>query len=293
MGQCVGATLFQVLATVWSLLLARYSGQDDVVFATAADLRQRPELEAVVGYCLTPLVMRIDLSGDLPFTDLVVRVRNELLDGLDHLVPFERLVRELVPGGASNANPIYQTMIVLEPLASMPDPSWSIHQMESEIGSAVGSTKLDLELELDERPEGHITGRLIYDRDLFEPTTATRMAEHWRHLVNAVVADPTLALSSIPSLTPAQAHRQLVEWNATATHRPSGAVHHLVEARSDRQPNGTGPHGRRVGHQLCRAELPIPMRGGTGCDPSTWDRAMWWHSARSPPSNWSSASSEY
>jgi amino acid adenylation domain-containing protein len=237
LGQCVGATLFQVLATVWSLLLGRYSGQDDVVFATAADLRQRPELEAVVGYCLTPLVLRIDLSGDPAFTDLVLRARNELLDGLDHLVPFERLVRELVPGGASSANPVYQTMIVLEPLATMPDPSWSIHQMESEIGSAVGSTKLDLELELDERPEGHITGRLIYDRDLFEPTTATRMAEHWRHLVNAVVAEPTLALSSIHTLTPADEHRQLVEWNATTTtNRPSGGVHHLVEARSDHSP---------------------------------------------------------
>ena len=236
LGQRVGATLFQVLATVWSMLLGRYSGQDDVVFAIAADLRQRPELEAVVGYCLTPVVLRIDLSGDLPFTDLVIRARNELLDGLDHLVPFERLVRELVPGGASNANPIYQTMIVLEPLASMPDPSWSIHQMESEIGSAVGSTKLDLELELDERPEGHITGRLIYDRDLFEPTTATRMADHWRHLLDTVVADPTLTLSSITTLTPTEAHRQLIEWNATATTRPSGGVHHLVEARSDRNP---------------------------------------------------------
>jgi amino acid adenylation domain-containing protein len=236
LGQSVGATLFQVLATLWSLLLGRYSGQDEVVFATAADLRQRPELESVVGFCLTPLVLRIDLSGDLPFTDLVVRVRNELLDGLDHLVPFERLVRELVPDGASNANPIYQTMLVLEPPALVSDPSWSIHQMESKIGSAVGSAKLDLELELDERPEGHIAGRLIYDRDLFENTTATRMAEHWQHLVNAVVADPTLPVSRIPTLTPAEAHRQLVEWNATATERPGGAVHQLVEARSDRSP---------------------------------------------------------
>jgi amino acid adenylation domain-containing protein len=253
LGQSVGATLFQVLATVWSLLLGRYSGQDNVVFATAADLRQRPELESVVGYCVTPLVLRIDLSGDLPFTDLVVRVRNELLDGLDHLVPFERLVRELLPGGASNANPIYQTMLVLEPLALAPDPSWSIHLMESEIGSAVGSAKLDLELELDERPEGHIAGQLIYDRDLFENTTASRMAEDWQHLVNTVAADPTLPVSRIPTLTPAEAHRQLVEWNATATNRPSGLVHHLVEARSDRSP--AAPALSAGGSVICYSEL--------------------------------------
>ena len=59
-GQSVGATLFQVLATTWAVLLGRYSGQDDVVFSTATDLRQRPEFETVVGYSLTPLVLRID-----------------------------------------------------------------------------------------------------------------------------------------------------------------------------------------------------------------------------------------
>jgi amino acid adenylation domain-containing protein len=237
LGQSVGATLFQVLATTWALLLARYSGQHDVVFATPADLRQRPEFESVVGYCLTPLVLRIDLSGDPPVHDLIVRVRNELLDALDHLVPFERLVRELHTDGVANANPVYQTMVVLEPATAAPDPSWSIHQMESEIGDAVGSTKLDLELELDERPEGHIAGRLIYDRDLFEAATAARMAEHWSRVVGAVAADPSMTVSRIPILTPAEEQCQLVEWNATATERSSAAVHDLVQARAARQPD--------------------------------------------------------
>ncbi|HEY4098048.1 MAG TPA: condensation domain-containing protein [Baekduia sp.] len=230
-GQGAGASLFQVLATTWSLLLGRYSGQDDVVFGTAADMRQRPEFESVVGYCLTPLVMRVDLSGDLPFADLVVRVRNELLDGLDHLVPFERLVRELQPEQPGGGNPIYQTMLVLEPTTAAPDPAWSLHQMEGEIGDAVGTTKLDLELELDERPNGHLAGRLIYDTDLFEPATAARIAEHWSRLVEAVAADPTLTASQIPLLTEAEEHRQLVEWNATATDLPPGGVHERVAAR--------------------------------------------------------------
>lgn len=236
-GQSAGATLFQVLATTWALLLSRYSGQHDVVFATPADLRRRPEFEAVVGYCLTPVVLRIDLSGDPPVTDLIVRVRNELLDGLDHLVPFERLVRELDYDGVPNANPVYQTMVVLEPATAAPDPSWSIHQMESEIGDAVGSAKLDLELELDERPEGHLAGRLIYDRDLFEAATVARMAEHWLRLVGAAAADPTLTVSRIPILSPAEEQCQLVEWNATATERSCGAVHDLVQARCARQPD--------------------------------------------------------
>jgi len=167
----------------------------------------------------------------------VVRVRDELLDGLDNLVPFERVVRELALGAIGNANPVYQTMLVLEPPPLAPDPSWSIHQMESEIGNAVGSAKLDLELELDERPEGHIAGRLIYDRDLFDATTAARIAEHWQRLVSAGRADPSQPISSMSILSPAERHRQIVEWNTTATERPGGGVHDLVAARCTRFPD--------------------------------------------------------
>jgi amino acid adenylation domain-containing protein len=251
-GQSVGATLFQVLAAIWALLLSRYSGQLDVVFATVANLRQRPELESVVGYGVTPVVLRVDLSGDPPFTDLVVRVRNELLDGLDHLVPFERLVRELHPG-ISSSNPIYQTMLVLEPTIVAPDPSWSIHQMESEISDAVGNVKVDLELQLDERPEGPMTGRLIYDRDLFDATTAARIAGHWLRLAGAVPTDPSATASRIPILTPVESHRQLVEWNATLTDGYASVVHDLVRARSARQSEAAAVSAD--GQEISYAEL--------------------------------------
>jgi non-ribosomal peptide synthetase component F len=218
-GDAAGATLFQVLAATWAVLLGRYAGERDVVFATATDLRRRPEFERVVGYCVSPVVLRVDLGGDPSFAELVVRVRNELLDGLDRVLPFERIVREVAPNAAGNVNPIYQTLFVLEPQAVVPDPAWAVVEMEREIGDRVGNAKLDLELQLDERPEGHLAGRLIYDRDLFETATVRRMAVHWSRLVDAVAAEPGLAVSRVPLLTPAEEHRQTVEWNATATDR--------------------------------------------------------------------------
>jgi non-ribosomal peptide synthetase component F len=232
-GQGTGATLFQVIATAWSLLLGRYSGQDDVVFATAADLRQRPEFEGVVGYSITPLVLRVELGGDPGFSELVVRVRNELLDGLENLVPFERLVREIHPATLPNANPIYQTMFILEPPVVAPDPTWSIHQMESAIGSAVGTTKMDLELELDERPEGHIAGRLFYDRDLFERSSAVRIVGHWLRMLDGVAAEPTTPVSRI-SLVSEQDRQDLIEWNSTTTIRTPATVDDLVTRQSAR-----------------------------------------------------------
>lgn len=237
LGRDTGSSLFQVLASAWAALLHRYSGQDEVVFAAVADLRHRPEFESVVGYCVTPVPLRVTVTDDLSFAEMIVRVRNELLDALDHLVPFERVVRELGSERLDGANPIYQTMIVLEPATVTADPVWSIHQFETEIGDAVGNVKLDLELQLDERPDGSMTGRLIYDRALFDRTTVTRIADHWLRLLAGVAADPAEPVGSVSIITADESASELAEFNATTTDQPARRAHELFEAHASRHPD--------------------------------------------------------
>jgi non-ribosomal peptide synthetase component F len=234
-GQAAGATLFQVLAATWGLLMAVHAGQEDVVFAVAVDMRHRPEFQSLVGCAITPVALRLDLSADPPFSDLVVRARNELLDGLDNVMPFERLVRDLHPD-ARGANPIYQTMLVLEPASVSPDPAWSLHQMDAGLADAVGASKVDLELQLDERPGGELAGRLIYDSDLFERSTAARLLDHWLVLLEASAADPNAPISRLSALAPDEEQRQLTVWNATRTELHNAPVHELVSERARRQP---------------------------------------------------------
>ncbi len=232
-----GGTQFQVLAAAWAELLHRYSGQEEVVFAAVADLRHRPEFESVVGYCVTPVPLRVAVSGDPSFTEMVVRVRNELLDALDHLVPFERVVRELGAERLDGSNPIYQTMIVLEPATVTADSAWSVHQFETEIGDAVGNAKLDLELQLDERPDGSMTGRLIYDRALLDRGTVTRIADHWLRLLAGLAADPAAPVGNVSILTADETASELAEFNATTTDRPARRVHERFEAHASRHPD--------------------------------------------------------
>jgi non-ribosomal peptide synthetase component F len=217
--QEAGATLFQILAATWAALLARHLPSDDVVFATPADLRRRPEFQGLVGYCLTPLVLRVDTAGEPTLRDLLGRLRDEVLDGLDNLVPFERIVRELRPS-SSSANPVFQTLIVLEPATVSHDHDWSLHQIDAPLADAVGAAKLDLELQLDERLDGTLTGRLIYDRDLFDRASAEALSDHWVRLTTAAAAAPERSVVRLPLLSAAEERRQLVEWNATATRRP-------------------------------------------------------------------------
>ncbi|HEY6537984.1 MAG TPA: amino acid adenylation domain-containing protein [Candidatus Dormibacteraeota bacterium] len=236
-GRSVGSTLFQTLAAAFSLLLARYTGQEDLVFGTVTDLRDRRELESMVGYCLTPLVIRNDLQGDPSYRELLCRTRTSVLEALDHKIPFQRLVSELRPAREAGANPIFQAMLVLEPPMVTPDPEWSLHQMEAEIGNQLAKAKFDLHIELDRRPDGHLSGRLIYDSDLFEASTARGMAESWVRLLEELARDPERRLSQVSLQAPEELTRQLVTWNATTAEGPDMAVHEIVSLQARLRPD--------------------------------------------------------
>src|SRR6185503_3860117 len=79
-----GATLFMTMLAAWQVLLARYSGQDDIVIGTPIAGRTRGETEALIGCFLNTLVLRTDLGGDPSFLDLLQRVRTVCLDAYDH-----------------------------------------------------------------------------------------------------------------------------------------------------------------------------------------------------------------
>ena len=225
------------MATAFAVLLHRLSEQDEIVFASLSDLRDRSELESMVGYCLTPLVIRSGVRDEPSFLELMSRLRGDLLTGLEHAVPFDRVVRELNPDRDPGANPVFQAVIALEPPPPALDPSWSLHQMEAAIGNLVGNAKFDLHLELDERPEGHIDGRLIFNTDLFETQTIERLAGNWQTLLRSSVDDPDMPVSKLRMLSAAEQHRQLFMWNATRAEYPRDAcVHDLVAAQVLRTP---------------------------------------------------------
>ena len=63
LGESHGASLYTVLLAAFQALLARYSGQADIVVGTPVAGRTRPGLQDLVGYFVNLMPMRGDLSG--------------------------------------------------------------------------------------------------------------------------------------------------------------------------------------------------------------------------------------
>jgi aspartate racemase len=236
------ATFFLVILTAYAVLLHRYSGQEDLVIAALVDGRRHRRLEKLVGFMLNPLPVRIDLSGDPGFDELLGRVREAFLVGLAHEVPFGELLRRLRPDGDPSGNPIFQAMFSLGPSLPSLGDGWDVSELDVE----VSAVKSDLHLLLEERGDG-LAGRVAYSTDLFVDSTGRRMVEHWGVLLKGIAANPGCRVSALPFLTDAE-HVALVDlWNRTEAPYPAtSCVHELFEEQARLQPEAVAVvHGDR------------------------------------------------
>jgi Condensation domain len=186
-------TLFVSLLATFYILMWEQSRESDLTMGTTSAGRHRSELEGIMGYFLDTLVLRVSLAGDPSFADLVTQCKETLFGALaNEAIPFSLLVKELTPVRDPSRHPFFQVMFSLEPPLAPLSPAWKFARMDIHNGS----TKFDINLELDDTAHG-IEGRLVYNRDLFERTTIERMVQDWYAIVAEVVADPSRRISEV------------------------------------------------------------------------------------------------
>ncbi|HEX7771422.1 MAG TPA: condensation domain-containing protein, partial [Pyrinomonadaceae bacterium] len=213
LSQNEGATLFMTLLAAYAALLLRYSGQEDICIGTSIAGRTRKETEAVIGFFINMLVLRVDLSGNPTFVELLQRVREVALGAYANQdVPFEELVDELGTERSLSHTPLFQTVFVLQnaPRAELELTGLKLQRVDID-GQAA---KFDLTVAAEETSEGLLV-RLEYDTDLFLPETITRLGQHWQQLLEGVVQQPQTRLMSLPLLSAAERRQVLVDWNRT------------------------------------------------------------------------------
>ncbi|MGZ3458357.1 MAG: non-ribosomal peptide synthetase, partial [Archangium sp.] len=129
---------------------------------------------------------------------------------------------------------LFQVMFALQnaPFEAMRLPALSLRPVELEATSA----RFDLSLTLAAGPEG-FSGGLSYDLELFEPSTAARMMDHLRALLEGAVENPDERIGALALMRQEERQRVLEEWNATSAHVPADAcIHHLFQAQAARTP---------------------------------------------------------
>ncbi|MET9337556.1 amino acid adenylation domain-containing protein [Nonomuraea sp. NPDC003804] len=227
-------TPYMVLLAAYQVLLARHSGQRDFCVGAPSAGRTSTELERVIGYLSTTMVLRCDLSGEPTFSEVLRRTRRAVLQGLARQeVPFGRLVGALGLDRDLSRTPLFQTMFALHTQGEIDEPVPGVAAEPFPMGWS--PARCDLSLDLYDLPDGRMLGVAIYSEDLFDRATVERLMARFTVLVSSVVADPGLPIAELDLLP--QAERDLLAaWNDTAADLPAVTLVDLVTAQAERTP---------------------------------------------------------
>jgi amino acid adenylation domain-containing protein len=247
-----GATVFMVLLAAWQALLARYTGESDVVVGTPIAGRTQTAVEGLIGLFVNTLALRTDLSGNPSFREAVRRVREATLGAYAHQdLPFEKLVEELGVERSLGHTPLFQVMFAYG----------ERERVQAEIGTlrmeplapASEVVRFDLSLQLAGAGDA-MGGVLTYRTALFDPATIRRLLGDFGRLLGALAADPESGIARAQLLAGAERQRVLHDWNHTAAEFPrERCVHELFAAQAARTPAAVAVSAGSV--RLTYAEL--------------------------------------
>ncbi|MFK4445886.1 amino acid adenylation domain-containing protein [Caballeronia udeis] len=247
-----GATPFILLLAAYHAWLYRVTGQADIRTGVPVANRQRPETHGVVGFFTNTIVLRSVCTASLSVSALVAALRRAAIDGQAHqALPFDVLVERLNPARGAQGQPLFETTFNYlsddyPALERLPGLIASRYEIEEE------HVKVPLGLDLRESRDGGIRAYLTYASDLFDATSAERMAAQYQRVVEAFVA---ALLHDDPAADSTLAALDLLD--------PEGQARVALASRGE-QTNFSGePMHVRVAHHATERPQALAVIDGT------------------------------
>lgn len=231
---------FMVLHSLLTCLLQRFTGEDDIVIGIPVANREQQEVKNMVGFFVNSLPLRLKLSENDNFADVLTKSRNCLLQTFAHQqLPFERLVDELKVDRTTNTSPIFQVVLAYN---NNEDQGIKLPGVEVEqLSTKTITSKFDITLNVEDViKNGEKTLEICweYATDIYADETIERIAHYFSKLIETVAQQSELTLVSLPLLLDSD-KKALLNWNQTHTDYPQQDLWSLFKEQVSQHPNKT------------------------------------------------------
>jgi amino acid adenylation domain-containing protein len=223
-----GVTVYMTLLAAFAMVLARQSGQHDIVISTPVGNRTRHETAGLIGPVAHMLALRFDLDGDPSLREALGRAKQVVLAAYrHHELPLEKLIEDLrTKGGPAPA-------LGLQVIFNFFNLKTSPFQLEGlsvvHVAQESRRSKCELNLSLRQTSDG-IEGWLVYRRDLFERERIRQLISQYELVLREIARQPERRLSEVALLTEAERARLLYAWNAATVAYPADRCLHQLFA---------------------------------------------------------------
>jgi non-ribosomal peptide synthetase component F/acyl carrier protein len=197
-----GVSPFMTLLAVLATMLARWSGQRDLVVGVPIAGRTDAGTDTLIGFLVNTLPIRVDLTGDPTFADLLGRVRQVCLDGYAHSdAPLDVLVEQLEITRDPRRTPLFEVILnVVANTESEQLPGLAVEAMDA----PTLPSKFDLALTAREFNRA-LQIFVDFNRDRYDEPLVRVFVSQLKALLRATIADPSRGLLSYDLGTPTPA----------------------------------------------------------------------------------------
>lgn len=225
-----GVTFFMSLHAVFSLLLARYSNENDIVIGVPVANRPNKHLESLVGFFVNTVVLRTDCAVGKSFLDYLQQVKEVNLEAQKNQdLPFQQLLEIINPIRSRSHSPLFQILFSMDNNEQMelaiPDATIKPYEPKQMFA------KFDLVLHAKESEDG-LRLTFEYSTDIFCETTIAQMADHFKNLVFSVVQQPDQDILALPLVGDRERKHLVHELNRTGDGYPADICMHDLFIKS-------------------------------------------------------------
>jgi amino acid adenylation domain-containing protein/thioester reductase-like protein len=230
-----GVTFFALLMAAFKTLLARYSGQEEIVIGSPFANRTHPDVDSMIGMFVNTLPLRTYPGRDKLFRDYLQEVNEMLLSANENQnYPFEKMVEKLGIARDGSRNPIYDVVFayfVEEFLFDADGLSIKRYNHDEKVAH------FDLLFYVFENQQG-LSLYLEYDRNLYKQHSGQRLVDHYVSLLRVLVNFMDGKLSEIDFTPAAERDRLLYDFNANELDVPfEQSYHSLFREQARRTPD--------------------------------------------------------
>ncbi len=211
-----GTTEYMLLLSAVMVVLARYSGTEDVIVGSPVANRLHPDTSQMVGMFVNTLLMRTYPRAELSFAEFLSQVRDFARKALEYQdYPLDEAVNFLRKNGT------YEESSFLPVIFSMQEPTklcfsgedFSAEAMEADSGEG----KFDLSIDVLTEKDSYIFS-MDYRTNKLSEASVRRFFAHVEQVLLSVTAQPKTKLAELDILSPAERSRILDIFNHTPQH---------------------------------------------------------------------------
>ncbi|WP_456238625.1 amino acid adenylation domain-containing protein [Plantactinospora veratri] len=244
-----GVTTNIVALAAFAVLLHRLAGQDDIGIGSPVVRRAESGVDNLVGCFLNMVTLRVDVSAEPTFTELLRRVRETTATAIENAdVPFELVVDEVVVDRDTSRPPLFQVSFshqLERPVTEEEFHDLAVLPFRVEQRTA----KFELTLAVTESAAG-LRGSWEYSTELFDEAMVRRLSAYYQAILRAVVRDPGQPVGALPVAEESPSGPAVYGPVVEITPR---CAHELVAEQAARTPDSTAVTSG--GRSLTYAEL--------------------------------------